>query len=70
MIKHGCYPVKHTNGLWKCKHNNIALNLLVDDFGVKVNSEQEATHLINALQDKHEIDVDHAVSLHAGVTLK
>ena len=44
--------------------------LVVDRFGVKVNSEQQATHLINALQDEHEIDVDYTGSLHVGVTLK
>jgi len=42
----------------------------VDDFGVKYNSEQEASHLINALKEKYAIDVDYSGSLYVGVKLK
>ena len=70
MDKHGYYPVNCTNGLWKCRHNNIVFTLVVDDFGVKHNSEQEASHLINALKDKHAIDADYSGSLCVGVELK
>ena len=44
--------------------------LVVCGFGVKVNSEQEATHLVSALQEKHETDVRHTELLHAGATFK
>ena len=69
MDNHGYCPVKCTNDLWKCKHNNVVFTLLVDDFGVKVNSEQEASHLTTDLQDKYETYVDYTGSLCVGVTL-
>ena len=43
---------------------------MVDNFGVQVNSDQEASHIINALQEKYTIDVDYTGSLYVGVTLK
>ena len=49
MSKYGHYPVNCANEVWKCKHDNIMLALVVDDFGVKMRSEQESKHLINYL---------------------
>ena len=57
MGKHGHCASKHTNGLWKFNNSNAVLALVVDDFGVKSNLEQEASYLINSLQGKHATDI-------------
>ena len=70
MNKNGYYPIEYTNRLWKWKYNNVIFTLVVDNFSVKVNSDQEASHVINALQEKYTIDVDYTGLLYVGVTLK
>ena len=44
--------------------------LVVDDFLVKINSEECAQHLINALKGKYEITIDWDAKLYIGITLK
>ena len=47
---YGYVTVRHTPGLWECKGRDTMFTLVVDDFLVKMTSEECAHHLINALK--------------------
>ena len=44
--------------------------LVVDDFLVKIISQECAQHLMNALKEKYEITIDWDAILYIGITLK
>jgi hypothetical protein len=45
----GCYPARHTPGLWLHNKKPTAFSLVVDDFAVKYVTTADAHHLRNAL---------------------
>jgi hypothetical protein len=45
----GCYPDRHTPGLWLHKKRPIAFSLIVDDFAVKCVGKHHADYLRDAL---------------------
>ena len=67
---HGYYEVDHTPGLWRHKTLPVQFTLVVDDFGVKYQGKENAMHLINALKEEYEIDIDWKGELYCGVSLK
>ena len=70
LAKHGYFPMKSSNGLWKHKTNSIMFALCVDDFGVKYNSKQDLDHLIDALKQHYEITIDMEGKNFCGLTLE
>ena len=44
-------------------------NLAVDDFLVKITSQECAQHFINELKEKYEITIDWDSKLYIGITL-
>ena len=44
--------------------------LAVDDFLVKITSQECAQHFINELKEKYEITIDWDAKLYIGITLK
>ena len=66
---HGYYEVPHTPGLWKHTTKPTQFTLTVDDFGVKYLSKQDADHLISALTQHYELDIDWEGKLYCGITL-
>ena len=47
---HGYVPVENTPGLWTHSNLPTTFTIAVDNFGIKLFSANNATHLINALQ--------------------
>ena len=66
---HGYYEVDHTPGLWKHMNLPIQFTLVVDDFGVKYVGKENAQHLINALKQEYEIEIDWKGGLYCGISL-
>ena len=51
MGKYSYTPVPRTPPLWKHKTKPTTFTLVVDDFGSKYETLQDANHLLNALKD-------------------
>ena len=69
LAKYGYTPVPRTPALWKHATKSTIFTLVVDNFGIKYESRQYATHLINALKDLYEITVDWTGKLYCGLTM-
>jgi hypothetical protein len=65
----GCYPARHTPGLWLHNTKLIVFSLVVDDFAVKYVTKAGAHHLCNALLRHYEITTDWDVTVYSGITL-
>ena len=58
-----------TPTLWRHATRPTIFCLVVDNFGVKYESLQDARHLLNALRDLYSITVDWTGNLYYGLTL-
>ena len=54
MVPYGYTPVKFTLGLWKNNSNNVIFALIVNNFGIKYISKENAEHLVNTLWNKYK----------------
>jgi hypothetical protein len=70
LAPYGCYPARHTPGLWLHKTRPISFTLVVDDFAVKYVGKQHAEHLRNALLRTYELTTDWTATVYSGMTLK
>ena len=70
MAKYGYRPVKHTPGLWTHDTRPTTFTLVVDDFLVDYQSQDDANHLIKALEDKYTISKDWTAAKYIGINLK
>ena len=55
LVKHGYYEVIHTPGLWKHTTHPVSFTLVVDDFGIKYTSLDDANHLIDTLKKHYDV---------------
>ena len=69
LAKYGYTPVPRTPALWKHATKSTIFTLVVDNFGIKYESLQDATHLINALKDLYEITVEWTGKLYCGLAM-
>jgi Reverse transcriptase (RNA-dependent DNA polymerase) len=69
LAEHGYKPCPITSGLWKHKTRPIAFTLVVDDFGVKYENEEDLFHLIGALKMKYKISEDRTGSKYCGMKI-
>ena len=67
---HGYTPVAHTPGLWTHATLPTTFTLAVDDFGIKSFAADDATHLLDALQNNYSITVDPSGRKYCGLTIK
>jgi hypothetical protein len=58
LSKHGYHQSKIIPGLWTHKTRSTAFTLIVDDFSIKIMSENNADHIFNALKKYYNIMVD------------
>ena len=58
LHKHGYFPDKFAPNIWSHKTRKTKFCLCVDDFGVQNFSKDDATHLIQALQEKYIVTTD------------
>jgi hypothetical protein len=58
LAPHGYYECKNTPGFWKHTMRPITLTLIVDDFGVKYERQEDVDHLIAAIKTKYILTKD------------
>ena len=63
-------PCNHTPALHTHHTRPVTFTLVVDDFGIKYHSKNDAFHLLSCLRELYEIITDWSDSLYIGFTLK
>jgi hypothetical protein len=66
----GYYPSKRTPGLWHHKTRPIKFSLVVDDFGVKYVSKDDAQHLLDSIEANYPVKADWTGSKYIGIDLE
>ena len=69
LKKHGYTQSAVTAGLWTHKWRPFGISLVVDNFGVKYVGQEDADHLIAALEDDYDIEVDTEGDKYVGISL-
>lgn len=73
LIRHlapfGYAPCKHTAGLWKHETREISFLLVLDDFGIKYIKQEDADHLISALETAYKLSVDWTGARYCGLII-
>ena len=70
LAPHGYHPVAHTTGLWVHEHSNTYFTLIVDDFGIKYEGQNNAQHLFDTLRKYYTISIDWNGEQYCGLTLQ
>ena len=70
LKKCGYTPDKLATNIWKHETRKTKFCLCVDSFGVQYFSDDDAQHLISALEDKYEITVDKSGENFCGLKLQ
>ena len=70
LAPHGYAPCKLTPGLWRHTTRDTVFSLVVDDFGIRYTSLDDANHLITTLRLAYEVSLDWTGSRYCGLTLK
>ncbi len=68
LADNGYHPTGHTPGLFCHATQPTIFNLVVDDFGVKCFSKEDADHLFSALEAKCDLTKDWTGAKHLGFT--
>ena len=69
ITKYVYNKVSHTPGLYKQDTRPVWFTLVVDDFGIKHIGKENAQHLIDALKDFYEVEMDWKGKLYCGISL-
>ena len=69
LAHNGYFPCPSMTGIWKHRTRRTRFCLCVDDFGVKVFSEQDKEHLLHALRENYKISVDHTGKNYLGLQI-
>jgi hypothetical protein len=69
LNERGYYQSKFTPGLWMHKTRSTKFALVVDDFGIKYESDDDAQHLIDSLTPFYDISIDKEGQRFIGLTL-
>jgi hypothetical protein len=70
LAPHGYHPVALTPGLWRHTTRDIVFSLVVDDFGVRYTSQEDADHLLATLGKHYQVSVDWEGTRYCGLTLQ
>jgi hypothetical protein len=70
LAKHRYHQSKIIPGLWADETRQIIFTLVVDDFAIKIMSEKDADHLINALKKDFTITVDREATKYIGLNIE
>ncbi len=70
LTKHGYHQSKIIPGLWTHETRPTMFTLVMDDFAIKIMSENEVDHIINALKKYYTIMVDKDAAKYIGLTIK
>jgi hypothetical protein len=69
LSKHGYHQSKIIPGLWTHETRPTVFTLVVDDFAIKIMSENDVDHITNAL-NYYTITVDKDTEKYIGLTIK
>ena len=69
LNKNGYHQSKFVPGLWVHESRPIQFTLVVDDFGIKYEREQDARHLMKVLTHYYEVTHDKKGEQYIGITL-
>ena len=70
FAKHGYHQSKIIPGLWTHETRPTTFTLVVDDFTIKIMSDNNANHLINVLRKDYTITVDTEATKYIGLTIE
>ena len=70
LSKFGYNPAPITLGLWRHQISPLQLLLVVDDFGIKYERQEDITHLLGALMTIYKISEDWDGKLYCGLKLE
>jgi hypothetical protein len=65
----GYHKCVETPGLWKHDSRPLTFTLVVDDFGVKYESKEDADHLIASIKSTYKLTKDWTGNLYCGISL-
>ena len=58
LAPHGYFKCKQTPGLWKHTTRPITFTLVVNEFGVKYECQEDIDHLIVCIKKKYELTIN------------
>jgi hypothetical protein len=70
LAKHGYHQSKIIPGLWTHETRPITFTLVVDDFAIKIMSENNSDHLINVLKKDYTITVGREATKYISLTIE
>ena len=70
LAKFGYEPAPITPGLWRHQTRPLQFSLVVDDFGIKYERQEDITHLLDALKTIYKISEDWDGKLYCGLNLE
>ena len=70
LSKFGYKTAPITLGLWRHQTCPIQFSLVVDDFGIKYDRQEEITHLLDALKKIYKISENWDGKLYCGLNLE
>ena len=69
LANFGYEPAPITPVLWRHQTQTLQFSLVVDDFGIKYERQEEITHLLDALKTIYKISEDWGGNLYCGLNL-
>ena len=69
LTEYGYNEVAHTPGLYNHDTRPVWFTLVVDDFGIKYIGQENAQHMIDALKEFYEVEIDRKGKLYCGISL-
>ncbi len=70
LAKHGYHQSKTIPGIWTHETRPITFTLAVDNFAIKIMSENNADHIINVLKKNYTITVDWEATKYIGLIIE
>jgi hypothetical protein len=70
LAEYGYHQSKIIPGLWTHKTRPTTFTIVVDDFAIKIMSEKDVDHLINALKKHYTITVDKEATKYIGLAIE
>ena len=70
LSKFGYEPSPITPGIWRHQTHPLQFSLVVDNFGIKYERQEDITHILNALKTIYKISEDWDGKLYCGLELE
>ena len=70
LANFGYEPAPITPGLWRHQNTPLQFSLVVDDFGIKYERQEDITHILDELKTIYKISEDWDGKLYCGLNLE